>query len=99
MSLRCLKLAQSTSSIGFISQVLLALLGAGRYKATWKREFKLPWREAGPPNHHDDKVDSDQWVVSEEVSLSGASGAAGDRRELNPYPWSGSHLSHPRRLR
>ena len=23
-------------------------------------EFKLPWREAGPPNHHDDKVDSDQ---------------------------------------
>jgi len=27
---------------------------------TWKREFKLPWREAGPPNHHDDKVDSDQ---------------------------------------
>ena len=32
----------------------------GRYKATRKREFKLPWREAGPPNHHDDKVDSDQ---------------------------------------
>jgi len=29
-------------------------------KATWKREFKLPWREAGPPNHLDDKVDSDQ---------------------------------------
>jgi len=28
--------------------------------ATWKREFKLPWREAGAPNHHDDKVDSDQ---------------------------------------
>ena len=26
----------------------------GRCKATWKREFKLPWREAGPPNHHDD---------------------------------------------
>ena len=22
--------------------------------------FKLPWREAGPPNHHDDTVDSDQ---------------------------------------
>jgi len=22
----------------------------GRCKATWKREFKLPWREAGPPN-------------------------------------------------
>jgi len=25
----------------------------------WEREFKLPWREAGPPNHLDDKVDSD----------------------------------------
>ena len=32
----------------------------GRCKATWKREFKLPWREAGPPIHHDDKVVSDQ---------------------------------------
>ena len=32
----------------------------GRCKATWKREFKLPWREAGTPDHHDDKVDSDQ---------------------------------------
>jgi len=31
-----------------------------RCKATWIREFKLPWREAGPPNHRDDKVDSDQ---------------------------------------
>jgi len=40
-----------------------------RKKATWKREFKLPWREAGPPNHHDDKVDSDQEVVNKELSL------------------------------
>ena len=31
-----------------------------RCKATWKREFTLPWREAGPPSHHDDNVDSDQ---------------------------------------
>ena len=31
-----------------------------RCKATWKREFKLPRREASPPYHHDDKVDSDQ---------------------------------------
>jgi hypothetical protein len=28
----------------------------GRCKATWKTEFKLPWREAGPPNH----LNSDQ---------------------------------------
>ena len=27
-------------------------------------------REAGPPNHHDDKVDSDQQVVNKELSLS-----------------------------
>jgi len=23
-------------------------------------QFKLPWRKAGPLNHHDDLVDSDQ---------------------------------------
>jgi len=28
----------------------------GRCKATSKREFKIPWREAGPPNHLNDKV-------------------------------------------
>jgi hypothetical protein len=38
-------------------------------KATWKREFKLPWREAGQPNHHDVTVDSDQRVVNQELSL------------------------------
>ena len=32
----------------------------GRCEATCKREFKLPWREAGPPNHYDDEVDSNQ---------------------------------------
>ena len=26
--------------------------------ATWKRKLKLPWREAGLPNHHDDREDS-----------------------------------------
>ena len=31
--------------------------------------FKLPWREAGPPNHHDDKVYSDQKVVNKDLSL------------------------------
>ena len=29
-------------------------------KATWRMEFKPPWREASPPNHLNDKVDSDQ---------------------------------------
>ena len=41
----------------------------GRNKATWKREFKVLWREAGPLNHLDDKVDSDQEVVDKELSL------------------------------
>ena len=42
------------------SYAIFDLLQRGRCKATWKREFKLSWREAGPPNHHDDKVDSVQ---------------------------------------
>jgi len=30
-----------------------------------------PWRSpAGPPNHLDDKVDSDQWIFNKELSLS-----------------------------
>ena len=32
----------------------------GRCKPTWETKFKLAWREAGPPNHHDDEEDSDQ---------------------------------------
>ena len=40
----------------------------GRCKATWKRKFNLPWREAGPPNHHNDEVDPDQKVTNEELS-------------------------------
>ena len=39
---------------------LLHLVWQGRYKATWKWGFKPPWREAGPPNHLDYKVDSDE---------------------------------------
>jgi hypothetical protein len=39
-------------------------------KATGKRECKNSWREAGPPDHLDDKVDSDQQVVDKEISLS-----------------------------
>jgi len=38
-------------------------------KASWKREFKLPWCEAGRPNHYDDIADSDQKVVKKELSL------------------------------
>jgi len=41
----------------------------GRCKATWKREFKIPCRQAGPPNHLTDKVDSDQYDANEELSL------------------------------
>ena len=50
----------------------IIFLKEGRCKATWKREFNLPWREAGQPDHHDDKVDSDQWAVNKELSLSAA---------------------------
>ena len=32
----------------------------GEYGAYWNRKFKLPWREAGLPNHPGDKVNSDQ---------------------------------------
>ena len=46
----------------------------GRCKATWKREFKLPWREAGSHNHLDDIVDSDQSVVNKDLSPSGVWG-------------------------
>ena len=31
--------------------------------------YEVPWREAGPPNHHDDKVDSDQWGFYKKFSL------------------------------
>ena len=34
------------------------------------QRFRLPWREAGPPNYLDDKVDSDQWVVNKYFALS-----------------------------
>ena len=40
--------------------VYVFLQKEGRCKASWERKFKLTWREAGPPNYLDDKVDSDQ---------------------------------------
>ena len=42
------------------SSTIDAVKGGPRKEATLKRESKLPWREAGPANHHDDQVDSDQ---------------------------------------
>jgi hypothetical protein len=42
------------------SQTLERPYSEDRCKATWKWEFKLPWRKAGPHNHRDDKVESDQ---------------------------------------
>ena len=41
----------------------------GRWKATWKRKVKLPWREAGSHNHHDDVVDSEHYIVNKELFL------------------------------
>ena len=41
-------------STGIISKSSLVWFSG--CKAIWKREFKLPWREAGPPNHHDDNA-------------------------------------------
>ena len=53
-----LALASDIFSAKLLKTILV--VQGGRCKATWRREFELPWREAGPPNHHDDKVDSDQ---------------------------------------
>ena len=46
--------------LGPVSKVIKEKKKKGRCKATWKSEYKLPWREAGSLNYHDDKVDSDQ---------------------------------------
>ena len=51
------------------------------YRATSEREFKIPWREAGPPNHLDDKVDLDQELVNKALSLAGLAEGGGSRRE------------------
>ena len=61
-------------------------LQEGRCKATWKRGFNPPWREAGPPNHHDDKVDSDlpvpDGVLEGEVGDDALDGLAREGVEL-----------------
>jgi len=55
----------------------------GRCKATWKRGLKLSWREADPPNHHDDKVDSDQYHAVGVVE-------GADREGLGAEAWTDS---------
>ena len=52
----------------------------------------LPWREAGPPNHHDDTVDSVQYVVNKDLSLgAGGGGLLGDVAQgLPPRPPPGT---------
>ena len=44
-----------------------------------KRQFKLPWREAGPPNHHDDKVEGKGPRVSASSQRRSSFDAAGSR--------------------
>ena len=61
----------------------------GGCKATWKRNFKIPWHEAGPPNHHDDTVDSDQKDINKELSFS-----AFGSRDLVLLALQVRHLSH-----
>ena len=68
-------MAGGVSQLGFRTVILSKAEGAPPLilveleLLAWQREFKLPWREAGPPNHHDEKVDSDQQVVNQELSL------------------------------
>ena len=47
-----------------------------------KGNSNYPWREAGPPKHHEDKVDSDQQVVDKELSLCRARRSAEKRWSL-----------------
>ena len=42
-------------------------------------KFKLPWPEAGPSNHHDDKVNLDQKVVTRLTLWDAGATAAGAR--------------------
>ena len=63
-----------------LKRKLITLLWEGSRKATWKREFRLPWREAGPPYHHDDEGDSDKRVVNKELSRHLAQGGRSCRR-------------------
>ena len=67
------------SGVGSLSRVVLPPRGppaaecppaqVSRCKVTWNRGLKLASREGGSPDHLDDKVDLDQWVVNAEYSL------------------------------
>ena len=54
--------AGAKTSYGDTCEVMSAIQGyfAHAKQPPPQREFKLPWRKAGPPNYHDEKMDSDQ---------------------------------------
>ena len=60
--------------------------------ATWQMEFKPSWREAGPPNDHDDIVDSDHYIVNKELSLSAIHNTKGQERSAR---YTQSHERSP----
>ena len=46
-----------------------------------EKGIQTPMARAGPPNHHDDKVNTDQYAVNKELSLSlGVAGGRGSGR-------------------
>ena len=51
--------------------------------------LKLPWREAGPPNHHDAKVDSD---TGESGQVWSASRMLGELLAANNVPLQGKRV-------
>ena len=65
----------------------------GRCQTSWKRRFKLPWREAGSPNHHDDIVDADQYVVNKELFQGLVVGVSGSGYRGTERWWSSSRAS------
>ena len=66
---RCVDRAMCMQYSG-TSRIRNGSLLPGRPRRAWRRtpfrlrEFKLPWRNAGPPNHHDDK-----WIRTSRLSI------------------------------
>jgi hypothetical protein len=71
----------------------------GRYKATWERELRLPWREAGRSNHLGDTADSDQYVIKNARSHQGGYGATWEAGTAGVPTRGGSTARFPRRTR